>query len=309
MSPARRALLALPLLAAPAARAQPPPALRIGSKNFTEQLVLGELWAQAIEAAGIARVERRLNLGGTLIAQQAMTSGQIDLYPEYTGTGLGVVLKEDTAGTAGQVLARVRDGYRARFDLDWVAPSGIDNGNVLLVLPATARRHGGLATLSDLAHVAPRLVLSAGSEFADRADGLPGLRRVYGMEFRRLRQFSALGLRYAALRHGQADVVNGYATDWQIAAGGFVSLVDDKALWPPYQLAAVVRRQAAEAVPRLAEVLEPLNRRLDNAVMQELNRQVDQDGDEPREVAARFLREAGGAPAPALPRPRGREPS
>lgn len=234
-------------------------------------------------------MERRLNLGGTLIAQQAMTTGQIDLYPEYTGTGLGVVLKEDTAGTAEQVLDRVRAGYRARFGLDWVAPSGIDNGNVLLVLPRTAARHG-LATLSDLARVAGGMTLSAGSEFADRADGLPGLRRVYGMEFRRLRQFSALGLRYAALRHGQADVVNGYATDWQIAAGGFVSLADDRALWPPYQLAAVVRQPALQAVPRLAEILGAVNARLDNATMQALNRQVDQDGDEPREVASRFLK-------------------
>jgi osmoprotectant transport system substrate-binding protein len=282
----RRAALLLPLLARPAL-AQPP-LLRIGSKNFTEQLVLGELWAQALEAAG-ARVERRLNLGGTLIAQQALLNDQIDLYPEYTGTGLGVVLKQDTTGSAAEVLARVAAGYRARFDLDWVAPSSIDNGNVLLVLPATAARHG-LKTLSDLARIAGRLTLSAGSEFADRADGLPGLRRVYGMEFRRLRQFSALGLRYAALRHGQADVVNGYATDWQIAAGGFVSLADDKAFWPPYQLCAVVRRPALAAFPRLAAVLEPLNRRLDNAVMQELNRQVDQDGEEPRDVAARVLR-------------------
>ena len=114
----RRAALALPLVPRPA-RAQAP-LLRVGSKNFTEQLVLGELWAQALEAAGIARVERRLNLGGTLIAQGALTRGQIDLYPEYTGTGLGVVLREDTAGTAEQVLARVREGYRARFNLDWV---------------------------------------------------------------------------------------------------------------------------------------------------------------------------------------------
>jgi osmoprotectant transport system substrate-binding protein len=294
----RRAAVALPLLAA-TATAQPP-LLRVGSKNFTEQLVVGELWARALEAAG-ARVERRLNLGGTLIAQQALTTGQIDLYPEYTGTGLGVVLKEDTAGTPQQVLERVRAGYAARFGLDWLAPSGIDNGNVLLVLPATARRHG-LGTLSDLARVAGTLTLSAGSEFADRADGLPGLRRVYGMEFRRLRQFSALGLRYAALRHGQADVVNGYATDWQIAAGGFVSLADDRAFWPPYQLCAVVRRQALEPFPGLEAVLEPLNRRLDNAVMQQLNRRVDQDGEEPREVAAAFLRQGNGNPPAAAAR-------
>lgn len=286
----RRALLALPLLARPA-HAQAP-LIRIGSKNFTEQLVVGEIWAQALEAAG-ARVERRLNLGGTLIAQQALLNDQIDLYPEYTGTGLGVVLREDTSGTPEQVLARVTAGYAARFNLDWVAPSGIDNGNVLLVVPATAERHG-LKTLSDLARVAGRLILSAGSEFADRADGLPGLRRIYGIAFKRLRQFSALGLRYAALRHGQADVVNGYATDWQIAAGGFVSLSDDKAFWPPYQLCGVARRPARAAFPALVATLDPINRRLDNAVMQRLNREVDQDGDEPREVAARWLRQARG---------------
>jgi len=273
-----------------AARAQAP-LLRVGSKNFTEQLVLGELWAQVLEAAG-AQVERRLNLGGTLIAQTALQSGQIDLYPEYTGTGLGVVLREPTDGTAEQVLARVRAGYAERFGLHWLAPSNIDNGNVLLVLPATAERYG-LRTLSDLTRVAPELTLAAGSEFADRADGLPGLRRVYDMEFRRFRQFSALGLRYAALKHGQAEVVNGYATDWQIAANDFVVLRDDKQLWPPYQLCAVVRDEAVRTMPALAGTLDRVNRSLDNAVMQELNRQVDQDGDEPREVAARYLREHG----------------
>lgn len=288
----RRAVLAAPF-AAGAALAQSAPLLRVGSKNFTEQLVVGELWAAALEAAG-ARVERRLNLGGTLIAQQALVSGQIDLYPEYTGTGLGVVLKEGTEGTAEQVLARVREGYRRRFGLEWLAPSGVDNGNVLLVTPATARRHGGLATLSDLARVAPSLTLSAGSEFADRADGLPGLRLVYRLVVLRLLQFSAIGMRNAALRHGQADVVNGYATDWQIAVGGFVSLADDRALWPPYQLAAVARPQAVGAFPRLAEVLDGVKRLLDNAVMQLLNREVDGDGDEPREAAARFLRTAQG---------------
>lgn len=286
--PDRRHLLACAglasLLAAPA-KAQAP--LRIGSKNFTEQLLVGELYAQALEAAG-ARVERRLNLGGTLIAQQAMVSGQLDLYPEYTGTGLGVVLRQPTEGTAEEVHARVRLGYEQAFRITWLAPSRIDNGNALLVLPATARRLG-LETLSDLARAAPQLTLAAGNEFADRADGLPGLERVYDIRFRRLRQFAALGLRYAALRHGQADVVNAYATDWQIATGGFVVLRDDRALWPPYQLAPVVRQDALARAPLLEATLAQVNARLDNPVMQELNRQVDQDGDEPREVAARFL--------------------
>lgn len=264
------------------------PRIRLGSKNFTEQLVVGELYAQALEAQG-ATVERRLNLGGTAIAQSALLSGEIDLYPEYTGTGLGVVLKEPPEGDPAEILAKVRAGYAERFDLHWIAPSGIDNGNALLVTAATARRLN-LATLSDLAREAPRLTLAAGNEFADRADGLPGLRRVYGMQFGRLRQFAALGLRYAALAHGQADVVNAYATDWQIVAGGYTSLRDDRRLWPAYQLCAVVRGAAMREMPDMEAPLAGVGGRLDNAVMQRLNREVDQDGDEPREVARRFLR-------------------
>ncbi|MDO9709096.1 glycine betaine ABC transporter substrate-binding protein [Paracraurococcus lichenis] len=284
----RRALLALPALLARPARAAP--RLRVGSKNFTEQLVVAELFAQGLERAG-AQVERRVNLGGTAIAQQALLSGDIDLYPEYTGTGLGVVLKQPPEGTPEEVLAKVRAGY-APLGLTWLDPSGIDNGNAMLVLPRTAQRHG-LATLSDLARAAPQLTLAAGNEFADRADGLPGLRRVYGMQFGRFRQFAALGLRYAALQHGQADVVNAYATDWQIAVGGYVVLRDDKRLWPPYQLAAVVRDAALRDFPGLRAPIERIGAKLDNATAQELNRQVDQDGEEPREVAARFLREIG----------------
>jgi len=268
-----------------AARAAP--RLRVGSKNFTEQLVVGELYAQALEAQG-ATVERRLNLGGTAIAQSALLSGEIDLYPEYTGTGLGIVLREPPEGGAAQVLDRVRAGYAQRFDLHWVAPSGIDNGNALLVTADRARRLG-LATLSDLARAAPQLTLAAGNEFADRADGLPGLRRVYGMRFGRLRQFAALGLRYAALAHGQADVVNAYATDWQIAVGGYTSLRDDRGLWPAYQLCAVLRGAARRDNPGIEAALDSVGQRLDNAVMQRLNREVDLDGDEPREVARRFL--------------------
>ncbi|TDH62641.1 ABC transporter [Dankookia rubra] len=285
----RRAVLALPALLARPARAAP--LIRVGSKNFTEQLVVAELFAQGLEGAG-ARVERRVNLGGTAIAQAALVGGEIDLYPEYTGTGLGVVLKQAPEGGAAEVLAKVRAGYRVQFDLTWLDPSGVDNGNALLLLPKTARRLG-LVTLSDLARAAPQLTLAAGNEFADRADGLPGLRRVYGMEFGRFRQFAALGLRYAALQHGQADVVNAYATDWQIAVGGYVVMQDDRHLWPPYQLAAVVRNQALEAWPGLAAPLLAIGAKLDNPVMQELNRQVDQDGEEPREVAARFLEQHG----------------
>ena len=162
------AALALPALRA----AWAAPRLRVGSKNFTEQLVVAELFAQALEKAG-AEVERRVNLGGTAIAHQALVSGEIDLYPEYTGTGLGVVLKQPPEGDAATVLRKVREGYEKQFGLTWLDPSGIDNGNALVVLPATARRYR-LETLSDLARAAPQLTLAAGNEFADRRMGCPG---------------------------------------------------------------------------------------------------------------------------------------
>nr|WP_282571931.1 glycine betaine ABC transporter substrate-binding protein [Roseomonas acroporae] len=299
--PTRRAALPiLPFLLsgllAPAgnARAQPAP-IRVGSKNFTEQFVVAEIYAQALEAAG-ARVERRLNLGGTLIAQRALESGQIDLYPEYTGTALTVVLRRPVEPGAGAdrpaLLRRLREFYERQFGATWLDPSGIDNGNVLLVRPALAQRLG-LRTLSDLAAVSAGLTLAAGNEFADRADGLPGLERVYGMRFAYFRQFAALGLRYAALRHGQADVVNGYATDWQIAADGLLALEDDRHLFPPYDLAPVVRLDALARFPPLRGRLDAVNARLDTAGMRALNRAVEYDGDEPADVARRFLREQG----------------
>lgn len=281
-----RLLLAclLALLWSPPVAAQP---LRVGSKNFTEQLVVAEILAQTAESLGVA-VERRLNLGGTLIAHRALTTGQIDLYPEYTGTGLIAVLRRPPESGQQAVLATVREEYARRFGLDWLRPTGVDNGNVLLMRAPRARALE-LATLSDLARVAGGLTLAAGNEFAGRFDGLPGLRQVYGLQFGRFRQFASLGLRYAALRHGQADVANGYATDWQIDDGAYVALADDRGLFPPYALAVVARPEALAAHPRLRAALEAVGDRLDNATMRALNRQVERDGDEPRDVARRFL--------------------
>jgi osmoprotectant transport system substrate-binding protein len=279
-----RFLLALSLALGLSSAAQAE-TVRVGAKNFTEQWIVGELYGQALERNGFT-VERRFNLAGSAIAHAALVAGEIDLYPEYTGTALAVVLKEKARGEAPEsVLARVRAFYAREVGAAWLAPSGIDNGNVLLVRPDTAAR--GIASLTDLARIAPRLTIGLGTEFVDRDDGLPGLERVYGMKFGRVATFSALPLRYDALVSRQVDVINGFATDWQIAAGSLVALADDRGLFPPYQLAPVVRNAVLN--DRMASVLDAVSARLDTATMQRLTGLVERDRYEPAEIAHAFL--------------------
>lgn len=265
--------------------------IRVGSKNFTEQFIVAELYAGALEGAGF-KVERKINLGATLVAQEALRTGAIDLYPEYTGTALLAVMKaNDNKETDPQKVYEIVKGfYEKTFNLTWLKPSGVNNGYAIVVRPETAA--GRLKTLSDLAKVSKTMKIAVGSEFLDRFDGLPGLKQVYDMEFGESRQFAALRLRYEALSQKQADVANGFSTDWQIAADKFVSLDDDKHLFPPYYLAAVVRPDIAKD-PKAVAAIEKVGALIDNPTMQELNRQVEVDKKEPRRVAADFLKAKG----------------
>ena len=266
--------------------------LKVGSKNFTEQFIVAELYAAALENAGY-KVERKINLGATLVAQEALRTGAIDLYPEYTGTGLLAVMKATGKQSTDPkvIFEQVNGYYQKEFNLSWLKPSGINNGYAIVVRPDTAKEYG-LKTLSDLGKASGKLRLGAGSEFFDRYDGLPGLKEVYGIGFAESRQFAALRLRYEALAQKQVDVANGFSTDWQIAAERFTSLEDDKNLFPPYQLAPVVRQDVAKDAKAVA-ALESVNALLDNTTMQELNRQVEVDKKEPRRVAADFLKAKG----------------
>ena len=282
------AAVALSLTAA-AAAAQ---TIKVGSKNFTEQFIVAEIYAAALENAGF-KVERKINLGATLVAHEALKTGAIDLYPEYTGTGYLAVMKaSDTKGlTPEKALAAVKTYYEKEFNLTWLKPSGVNNGYAIVVRPEIAAEYK-LKTLSDLGRAAGKLKLGAGSEFFDRYDGLPGLKEVYGIEFGDSRQFAALRLRYEALSQKQVDVANGFSTDWQIAAEKFTALDDDKGLFPPYFLAPVVRMDVANN-PKIVAVLDQVDGLIDNATMQELNRQVEVDKTEPRRVAATFLKAKG----------------
>jgi osmoprotectant transport system substrate-binding protein len=263
--------------------------VRVGSKNFTEQFVVAEIYAQALEAAGI-KVERRLNLGGTLIAHKALEEKQIDLYPEYTGTMLLAVLKGEVMTDRRAVYDKVKAEYAARgFVVLNEAP--VNNTYNMVVRPDTAAQYK-LETLTDLAKVAKELKLGAGPEFRDRKDGLPGLKAKYGIEFKEDLQM-AIGLRYQALANKQIDIVNGYATDGMIAALKLKRLKDDKNLWPPYYLAPVVRKEVLDANPALAEALNRASALLDESTMAELNYKVDGDKQEPKDVAQAFLKAKG----------------
>jgi osmoprotectant transport system substrate-binding protein len=277
--------LAAVFIAASPALAQ----VKVGSKNFTEQFVVAEIYAQALEAAGV-KVERKLNLGGTLIAHKALEEKQIDLYPEYTGTMLLAVLKGEVMTDRKAVYDKVKAAYAVK-GLVVLDEAPMNNTYNMVVRPDTAAQYK-LETLSDLARVAKELKLGAGPEFRDRKDGLPGLKAKYGIEFKEDLQM-AIGLRYQALASKQIDVVNGYATDGMISALKLKRLQDDKGLWPPYYLAPVVRKEVLDANPKIAEVLNRTSTLLDEATMAELNYKVDGDKQEPRDVAQAFLKSKG----------------
>ena len=263
--------------------------VKVGSKNFTEQFVVAEIYAQALEAAGI-KVERKINLGGTLIAHKALEEKQIDLYPEYTGTMLLAVLKAEPMTDRKAVYDKVKADYAAK-GLVVLNEAPMNNTYNMVVRPETAAQYK-LETLTDLAKVSKELKLGAGPEFRDRKDGLPGLKAKYGMEFKEDLQM-AIGLRYQALSNKQIDVVNGYATDGMISALKLKRLKDDKNLWPPYYLAPVVRKDALDANPKIAEVLNSVSAMLDEATMAELNYKVDGEKQEPKDVARAFLKSKG----------------
>ena len=270
------------------ALAQPQP-FKVGSKNFTEQFVLAEIYAQALEAAGV-KVERKINLGGTLIAHKALEEKQIDFYPEYTGTILIAVMKEPPMTDPKAVYDKVKADY-AKRGLVVLNEAPVNNTYNMVVRPETAAEYK-LETLSDLTKVAKSLKLGAGPEFRDRADGLPGLKAKYGMEFKEDLQL-AIGLRYQALKNDQIQVVNGYSTDGMISAMKLKRLKDDKNLWPPYYVVPVVRKEVLDANPKIAEVLNRTSAMLDEASVAEMNYKVDGEKMEPKDVAREFLKSKG----------------
>lgn len=266
-------------------------AVKVGSKNFTEELILGEMYAQMLEHAGI-KVDRRLDLGSVEVAMAALQRGDIDLYPEYTGTALLVVLKLPPMTDRVETFETVKREYERRFRLTWLRPAPMNDSQALATTPAVAAKYG-LKTLSDLAREAPKLRLASVPEFTDRPDGLAGLRKAYGgFQFASIR-YIAIGLKYKALLDGDVDVAVAFGTDGQIAADHLVVLDDDKRFWPPYQVAPVVRDEALATFPSIRPALDSLAPHITDAVMRNLNWRVDGNHEEPADVARDFLRSTG----------------
>lgn len=286
LSPALLVLLLLPWLAGCGGGGPEP--VTVGGKNFTEQDVLGELLATWIERTTDLPVRRRLHLGGTFVCHRAMRSGEIDVYVEYTGTGLTAILERAPVQDPDSVYRIVDRAYRERWGLDWTAPLGFENTFVILVRRATADSLG-LETISDVAAHAGEWTPGFGYEFTEREDGFPGLKETYGLEFGGQPKAMELGLTYRALAEGRIDLTAGNSTDGQIDALDLAVLRDDRRYFPPYGAVPVVRGELLERHPELARSLERLGGRISTREMRRMNRAVDAGGRDYRRVARAWV--------------------
>ncbi len=263
--------------------------LVVASKDFTESILVSELYAQALEAEGFA-VERKQALGGTPIIMAAMQAGEINLYPEYTSTGIAMVLKESPEFDPNEAYEKVKKGFKERFDMVWLDMSQVNNSQGMAITQKAADEYG-VKTLTDLSKAAPHLRLCSTPEFEERADGLAGLKgRLGGFDFASVKVFDK-GIKYEVLRRGEADVNVCFTTDAALSKGDIVAVEDDIRFWPPYNLAPVIRADALAQSPRIAEILNKVSAALDTATMQGLNARVDIDQKEYKEVASAFLKE------------------
>lgn len=263
----------------------------IGSKDFAEQYILAQMYALLLEDAGFD-VERKLGLAGTPVAQAAITNGEIDMYPEYTGTGLLTVLKLPVESDRDVVYQKVKEGYAEQFDLVWLDPAPMNNAQALAV-PRSVSEEYGITTISDMAANASDLIMVGPPEFPEREDGLPGLKATYG-DFT-LKDYRPVGkaLRYQALVNGEAEVTVAFGTDGEISAFDLVVLEDDKGMFPPYQVAPVVRQETLDAYPDIAGILNELTPLLTSDTMRRLNYEVTGEQREPIDVAREFLVQEG----------------
>jgi osmoprotectant transport system substrate-binding protein len=264
----------------------------IGSKNFTESLMLGELLAQQIEAHTNAKVERRFYLAGTYICQQAILSGRIDLYPEYTGTALTAILKQKVGSDRAEVYQRVRSEYETRLGLTLGPPLGFNNTFAMEIRGTDARRLG-LKTLSQAAAFAPQWRAGFGYEFMERPDGYAGLAAAYGLRFAAAPRIMDLGLLAPALKDHQIDIAAGNATDGLIPVLDLFVLEDDRHYFPPYEAVAVIRQQALREHPEIAQAMAELRDKISDQEMRQLNYALDGQHRDAKDVAHDFLRSKG----------------
>lgn len=286
-------IVALPLLlAASGCGKRGGETIVVGSKNFTEQIVLAELFAQQIEAHSPLRVERKLNLGGTFICHAALLAGKIDLYPEYTGTALTAVLNDPPQKDPAEVLRRVQDEYRARFQVEVLAPLGFNNTFAMVVRGADAQNLH-LRTISDVAPYAPKWRPGFGYEFMERPDGYRGWAAAYGLHFADAPKILDLGLLYRALADKQVDLVAGNSTDGVIESLHMTVLEDDRHFFPPYEAVPVARVATLDKHPEVRAALASLAGKVSEDEMRHLNYSVDGQHRDPGEVIREFRKSKG----------------
>lgn len=264
----------------------------VGSKNFTEQAILGELLAQHIAAKTHLAVERRFYLAGTYICQQAILAGRIDVYVEYTGTALTAVLKEPGAGTPAEVYDRVKTAYAKRFHLDVARPLGFNNTFAIVIRGPDARRLH-LQTILEAARYTPQWRPGFGYEFMERPDGYRGWVKAYGLKFAAPPRIMDLGLLYRALISKQVDLVAGSSTDGLLTALDLTMLEDDRHYFPPYQAVPIVREATVRRHPEVLAAIDDLAGKISDDEMRRMNYAVDGKHRDPRDVARDFLRSKG----------------
>ena len=264
----------------------------IGSKNFTESFLLGELIAQQIEAHTKLSVERRFYLAGTYICQQAVLAGRIDLYPEYTGTALTAILKQPATGDKAEVYRQVKDEYEHRFGLTLGPALGFNDTFAMEIRGEEARRLS-IRTLTQAAAFAPHWRAGFGYEFMERPDGYRGLAATYGLQFAEAPRVMDLGLLTRALKDHQIDIAAGNTTDGLIPALDLFVLEDDKHYFPPYEAVPVIREQTLREHPEVAQALKELAGKISDEEMQRLNYAVDGQHRDAGEVVHEFLQKQG----------------
>jgi glycine betaine/choline ABC-type transport system substrate-binding protein len=260
----------------------------VGSKNFSEQVLLGEIISQHIENKTKLKVQRKLNLGGSFICHKALVAGEIDTYVEYTGTALTAILKKEPQNDPSTVFKIVHDKYLTQFNLEWLNPLGFDNTFAILIRGEDARELG-VKTISEAARYAPQWIAGFGYEFIERKDGYPGMAALYGLKFKEPPRVMDLTLSYKALANKQIDFAAGDVTNGVIAKLDLFVLEDDRHYFPPYEAAPVVRSAVLVEHSELRDVLNELGGKISADEMRRLNAQVDVDHRDVKHVATEFL--------------------
>ncbi len=259
--------------------------IRIGSKDFTENSIVGEIYALALEDKGY-KVERVPNIASSVI-HTSLVNGEIDLYPEYTGTGLLAVLKKDLITDPQKVYDTVKSEYEKQFNLEWLNYSAANDGQGLVIRTDVANKLG-IKTISDLQAHASEIRFASQGEFDQREDGIPGLEKVYGKFNFKSSNVYDNGLKYQVLENNEADLAPASTTEGQLTKPEFTLLEDDKHVWPPYNLAPVVKKSLLDAHPDIADILNKVSATLDTKTVTKLNAEVDVDKKEYEEVAKAY---------------------